>query len=85
MSRVQTTTSFLEELAEFLVSRPTPGQILDYRPSRAVHRRAEELLLKQNEGVISMEEKRELDQMACVEVLMRLMKAKLRPRNRDHA
>jgi hypothetical protein len=84
MPALKTTTSFLQELAEFLASRPTPQQLLKYRPSKAVQRRAEMLLLKNNEGDISIEEKRELDQMACTEVLLRLIKAKLRLPNRDH-
>jgi len=78
MAKQQTTTSFTEELAAFFASRPTRQQLLAYRPSRGVQRRAAELLLKQNEGEVSYEEAQELDEFAHAERLMRLLKAQLR-------
>jgi len=78
MAKSQIATGCFDELADFLVSRPSREQLLKYRPSETVQQRASELLLKQNAGEISLKERRELDQFAFAEVLMRLIKAKLR-------
>jgi hypothetical protein len=72
--------SFLAELAEFFASRPSREELLNYRPPQAVQDRAEELLDKQSDGAISREERRELDEFAYVEDLMRLVKARVRCR-----
>jgi hypothetical protein len=79
--RTRASGGFVHELAEFLASSPTAERLLDYRPSKRAQRRAEELLLKQNEGVVSREERQELDEFAHAERLLRLIKAKLRARN----
>ena len=83
MTRSQIDGGCFKELADFLASQPNRLQILKYRPSTTVQQRASELLLKQNEGEISSEERRELDQFAFAEVLMRLIKAKLRLSNQQ--
>jgi hypothetical protein len=77
MARLKTPPRFTEELAAFLASRPTREQLLDYRPSEAVQRRARELLQKQNDGDLSYEERQELDEFAYAERLIRLVKARL--------
>ena len=84
MAKSQIATGCFDELADFLVSRPSREQLLKYRPSKTLQRRASELLLKQNEGEISLEERRELDQFAFAEVLMRLIKAKARLSNHQN-
>jgi hypothetical protein len=68
----------LDEVAEFLASSPTPEQILAFRPSEPVQRRARELLARQNAGQLTREEERELAQFENTEILMRLVKARLR-------
>ncbi|HMC64856.1 MAG TPA: hypothetical protein VKI65_07940 [Gemmataceae bacterium] len=80
MPRVQSAPGLVAEVAEFLSSRPSREQLLDYHPSEAAQRRAEELLQKQNDGEISREERHELEEFALVERLMRLVKARLRVR-----
>ncbi len=84
MTKSQVSTEFLEELADFLVSCPSRKELLAYRPSKVVQCRSSELLTKQNEGEITLEEKWELDQFAWAEVLMRLIKAKLRLRHHQN-
>ena len=71
-------TRFTQELAAFLVSRPTRAQWLAFRPSDDTQARARELLQKQNEGLLSPEERQELDAFAHAERLLRLVKARLR-------
>lgn len=78
MRMIRQSPSFVSELAEFLASEPTAQQLLDYRPSKTVQRQACRLLEKQNEGPISPDEHRELDEFAYAERLMRLIKARVR-------
>jgi hypothetical protein len=78
MARARKTTSFTDELADFLASLPSREQLLNYRPSPPWQRRASKLLQKQNEGPISLEEQQELEEFAHAERLMRLVKARLR-------
>jgi hypothetical protein len=73
-----------QEVAEFLASSPPQEQILAFRPSETLQARARELLLKQNEGSLSYEEERELDEFEHIERFMRLMKAKLRRKKAQH-
>jgi hypothetical protein len=70
----------LEEIAEFLASTPSREQLLNYRPSEPVQRRARELLAKQGEEQLTKEEQQELDEFLQAEILMRLVKAKLHAR-----
>jgi hypothetical protein len=67
-----------EELATFLASCPAPEEMLGYHPSARIQERAKDLLHKEKEGRITPEEKRELDQFEYAEMLMRLVKARLR-------
>ena len=80
MARKQPEASFVEELAKFLASQPTRDDLLNFRPSSLAQARAEELLQKQNDGESSRDEREELDEIACAERLMRLVKAHLRSR-----
>ena len=52
--------------------------LLAYRPSPAVQQRATELLDRQADGEATPDDQRELDQFAHAELLMRLVKARLR-------
>jgi hypothetical protein len=78
MATVQSPSRVLQEVADFFASLPDGDEILSFRPSEAVQQRARELLDRQQEGRITWDEERELDQFAHVELLMRLVKAKLR-------
>ncbi len=68
----------LDELSTFLASTPTREQLLAFRPSEGLQQRARELLDKSAEGNLSSEERRDLDEFAHAERLMRLVKARLR-------
>lgn len=70
----------LEEVAEFLAARPTPDEILSFRPSNMAQSRARELLAKSSAGDLTPEEEDELAQFDHIERLMRLLKARMRNR-----
>lgn len=77
--------SLIEELADLFASRPTSEQILDYRPSASVVARAGELLERQREGSLAPDEVSELEQFSQAEMLMRLIKARIRTDRHEHA
>ena len=77
MTVSQVSGGVLEEVADFLASGPSPDALLSFRPSPRLQARAEELLQKVKDGVLSAEERRELDQFEHTERLMRLTKARI--------
>ena len=80
MATVETPATYLDEVLDFLASAPTPEQMLDYRPSEQVQRRASALLAKQTRGLLSPEEQEELDQFAQAEMFMQLLAARIHAR-----
>ena len=78
MATVESPTPLMEELADFLAKGPSPQQLLKFRPSRIVQRRAAELLSRLKDDRITDEEKCELDQFVQAELLMRLVKGRIR-------
>jgi hypothetical protein len=78
MATVESPTPLMEELADFLASGPSPQQLLNFRPSKALQRRATALLARLKDDRITDEEKCELDQFVQAELLMRLVKARIR-------
>lgn len=83
MSTVQTPTRLLEEIADLFASSPDHDQVLGFQPSEAVRRRAGELLAKLRNESLAPDEQRELDQFEQAELLMRLVKARLRGREAE--
>jgi len=67
-----------EEIADFLATCPSRQQLLRYRPSERVQERARTLLHKLKNGRITADEQRELDQFEYADMLIRLVKARLR-------
>ena len=67
-----------EEIANFLASCPSPAQLLKYRAPLQVRERARELLQKSKSGSITAAEQWELDQFEHAEMLMQLIKARVR-------
>lgn len=63
---------FLDEV----VSRMTPAEILAFKLSESEQERVEELLERNNEGDLTPEERRELQQVVEIERVMALLKAK---------
>ena len=78
MATAQDEPSLLDEIADFLASSPTPDQLLSYHPSERIQERARKLLAKFKEGRLSDVEQRELDQFQHAEILIRLVKARVR-------
>jgi hypothetical protein len=78
MPAIQITPRFTGEIADFLARGPSPEQMLSFRPSAQVQQRASELLAKQRDSRLSAEEEWELDQFEHAEMLMQLVKAKIR-------
>jgi hypothetical protein len=80
MPTTQKVTVLTSEIADFLATCPSREQLLNYHPSDQVQRRAQELLEKNKEGNLTKSEQWELDQYEHAEILMRLVKARLRSR-----
>ena len=80
MASVQAPPDVFTELADLFASGPTHEQLLKYRPSKALQRRARDLLAKQGEESLAEEEKLELDEFIQAELFMRLVKAKVHAR-----
>lgn len=78
MSTVESSLHVLEETAELFASSPSPEQILRFRFSAAIQQRAADLLQKQREGSPSPDEERQLEQFEQAELLIRLVKARVR-------
>ena len=78
MTTIGTTYRLLEEIADLFASSPSREQLLNFRASESVQERVRELLTKLNAGRISQDEQRELNQYEQVEMLIRLVKARLR-------
>lgn len=75
---VQSPSTILQELAGFLASGPGPEELVNFQPSHDTQQRAHELLEKQREHGLSWEDEREIEQFQNIELLMRLVKAKMR-------
>ena len=78
MTTLQAPTRLTDEIAELFASCPSRDELLGFRPSDAVVERVRALLDKLKEGELAEEERRELDHYEQAELLMRLVKARLR-------
>ena len=78
MAIAETPFRIMEEIADLFASGPSRDDLLAFRPSSAVQQRATELLDRQADGEATSDDQRELDQFAQAELLMRLVKARLR-------
>lgn len=78
MTITQPLPSLVDEIADFLASTPSREELLQFRLSEPVQERARELLAKLKAGQLRDDERRELDRFEHLEVLMRLVKARLR-------
>lgn len=72
-----------DELIDFLLSAPTPEQIIALRPSDAMQERLRYLLDASRSGHLNDAERTELDLYGQLEHLIRRLK--LRVRNRQHS
>lgn len=69
-----------EGSADFFATCPTPKGILSYRPSAKAQKRLKVLLDKEEREQLTDDEQRELDAFEYAEMLMQLVKARLRER-----
>ena len=84
MSSAQTPSGIFEEIATLFSSAPSTTDILEFHPSEKVIKRAVELLEQNRQGNLSEKLIQELDQYEQAELLMRLVKARIRSgRNQD--
>ena len=67
-------TQAATEIARFLAHHPTPEQIVAFHPSAEVAERAYELIQAEREGVLTEEERQELESYVVIEYLMELVK-----------
>ncbi len=65
-----------DEFLDYLVQKATPAEILAFHPSEEAQEYARDLLERNNDGVLTPEEKYTLDQMLQFERMMSVLKAK---------
>lgn len=78
MAAKRRTSWLTEEIADFLASCPSREQLLSYHASEPIQERARELLQKSKSGRLAADEQWELDQFEHTEMLMQLIKARVR-------
>jgi hypothetical protein len=78
MTSTQAPSQIFDEIAALFASDPRPQQILAFRPSESTVQRASELLELNRLGRLGEEQRQELDDFERAELLMRLVKAKIR-------
>ena len=78
MSSVETPSKIFEEIAALFSAGPSPSEILEFRPTEKTNKRASELLELNRQGRLSKQLVHELDQYEQAELLMRLVKARIR-------
>lgn len=84
MSNASSVSSLFDEIATLFASAPPPNTILEFRPSQATIDRANQLLELNRADALDEASRRELDQFEHAELLMRLVKARIRAsQNRD--
>ena len=71
------TPSYLE-IIDFIASGTTPQAVVDYRPSPEAQERVADLIEREKEGGLSVEEKSELDHFMDLEHILRMAKARAR-------
>jgi len=70
--------SIVEEVFDFLAHRPSPEEIIAFRPSEKSVERLRELLDKNREGSLTVEEETELDTLQSLNHLYALIKLQAR-------
>lgn len=78
MSTAPTASTLFDEIATLFASGPSPEQILQFRPSQASVDRAAELLELNRQDALDDDSRAELDEFEKAELLMRLVKARIR-------
>lgn len=71
-------TSMVDEITDFLITAPTPEQIIAFQASEAVNQRLHELLDKNRNETLTFDEREELNRFLQVGHVMTILKAKAR-------
>ena len=66
------------EIIDFIAGGTTPQAVADYRPSPEAQHRIAELIAREKEASLSVEEKSELDHFMELEHILRVAKARAR-------
>ena len=72
------TTKSYEEIVDFFAAGTTPEALVAFRPSDGATQRVAELIAKSKDGIISTEERSELDDYLQLEHILILAKARAR-------
>lgn len=64
------------EFIDFIAAGTTPEQIIAFRPSIKAQQRVTDLIEREKEGMLSAEEKAELDHFLDLEHILRVAKAR---------
>jgi hypothetical protein len=67
-----------DEVYEFLLSAPTPQEVIAFRPSEPTLARIRDLLARNTEGALTSDQQTELDEYQRVEHFVRMLKIKAR-------
>jgi hypothetical protein len=78
MATVERSVSPVMEVVDFLLSRPTHKQIVNFRLSKEAQKLASKLLAKNREGTLAPEEQHDLDHLMHMETFLQLLTAKAR-------
>lgn len=76
MSEFIPAVSTLDEVLDFLVSTPTPQQIVKFHASEAAQHRLRYLLDANRNGTLTPEERAELDEAERIDKFIMLLKAR---------
>jgi hypothetical protein len=85
MPSAHTTSPLFDEIASLFASAPMPEEILAFHPSKMASMRAVELLRLDREGLLDEQQRLELEQFEQAELLMRLVKARIRAARQEPA
>ncbi len=78
MSTAHAPSTLFEELANLFASAPSPQTIVEFHPSQTTIDRASELLELNRQNRLTDADRDELSQFEQAELLMRLVKARIR-------
>ena len=70
--------TLFDEITDFLLSRPTPEEIIAFQPPERLNQRLHELLDKNKQDALLPDERRELDRFLHIDHLFTILKAKAR-------
>lgn len=80
MTTYEVAHPLFNDILDFLVSSPTPEQIIAYRPSDVLQSRLADLLDRNRQGVLTDAEQAELDEFSRMNHLMSMLKIRARKR-----